>query len=76
MQIRYVEQGAGPPVILLHGNTGTLDPAVSEVEPLKKAHPQIKTLVLEGATHGGEQGVLRRTETMTALREMWDETRR
>ena len=34
---------------------GTLDPAVSEIEPLRKANPQIKTLVLEGATHGGEQ---------------------
>lgn len=54
---------------------GTLDPAVSEVEPLKKAHPQIKTLVLEGATHGGEQGVLRRPETMKALRELWSGTR-
>jgi len=50
---------------------GTLDPAVSDVEPLKKAHPQIKTLVLEGATHGGEQGVLRRAETLAALRTMW-----
>jgi pimeloyl-ACP methyl ester carboxylesterase len=54
---------------------GTLDPAVSEVEPLRKAHPQIKTLVLEGATHGGEQGVLRRPETMTALRELWSRGR-
>jgi pimeloyl-ACP methyl ester carboxylesterase len=50
---------------------GTLDPSVSEIEPLKKAHPQIKTLVLDGVTHGGEQGVLRRSETMTALRELW-----
>jgi pimeloyl-ACP methyl ester carboxylesterase len=50
---------------------GTLDPAVTDVEPLKKAHPQIKTLVLEGATHGGEQGVLRRLETMKALQELW-----
>jgi pimeloyl-ACP methyl ester carboxylesterase len=50
---------------------GTLDPSVSQVEPLRKAHPQIKMLVLEGATHGGEQGVLRRPETMTALRELW-----
>ena len=50
---------------------GTLDPAVSQVEPLRKAHPQIKMLVLEGATHGGEQGVLRRPETMTALKELW-----
>jgi pimeloyl-ACP methyl ester carboxylesterase len=55
--------------------TGTLDPAVSEVEPLRKAHPQIKTLVLEGATHGGEQGVLRRPETMAALRELWSAAR-
>ena len=54
---------------------GTLDPAVSEVEPLRKAHPQIKMLVLEGATHGGEQGVLRRPETMIALGELWSSTR-
>lgn len=52
---------------------GTLDPAIDEVEPLKKAHPQIKTVVLEGATHGGEQGVLRRHETLAALRELWEQ---
>ena len=50
---------------------GTLDPAVSEVEPLRKAHPHIKMLVLEGATHGGPQGVLRRPEAMAALKELW-----
>jgi len=54
---------------------GTLDPAVSEVEPLRKAHPQIKMLVLDGATHGGEQGVLRRAETINALRELWSGAR-
>jgi pimeloyl-ACP methyl ester carboxylesterase len=54
---------------------GTLDPSVSEAEPLRKAHPRIKMLVLEGATHGGEQGVLRRTETMAALRELWQSAR-
>jgi pimeloyl-ACP methyl ester carboxylesterase len=54
---------------------GTLDLSVSEVEPLRKAHPQIKMLVLEGATHGGEQGVLRRPETMAALRETWARAR-
>jgi len=54
---------------------GTLDPAVAEVEPLRKAHPQVKMLVLEGATHGGEQGVLRRPETMKALRELWSSAR-
>lgn len=54
---------------------GSLDPSVSEVEPLRKAHPQIKTLVLEGATHGGEQGVLRRPETIAALGELWSGAR-
>ena len=51
---------------------GTLDPAVSEVEPLRKDHPQITMLVLEGATHGGEPGVLRRPETLPALRGLWE----
>jgi pimeloyl-ACP methyl ester carboxylesterase len=50
---------------------GTEDVAVTEVEPLEKAHPHIKTMVLKGATHGGEQGVLRRPETMAALRDLW-----
>jgi len=54
---------------------GTLDFAVTEVEPLRKAHPHIKMLVLEGATHGGEQGVLRRPETINALRELWSSAR-
>lgn len=54
---------------------GSLDPSVSEAESLRKAHPHIKTLVLEGATHGGEQSVLRRTETLTALRELWSSVR-
>jgi pimeloyl-ACP methyl ester carboxylesterase len=50
---------------------GSLDPSVSEAEPLRKAHPQIKIVVLDGATHGGEQSVLRRPETLAALRELW-----
>lgn len=54
---------------------GTLDPSASEVEPLRKAHPHINMLVLEGATHGGEQGVLRRPETLPALRALWSRGR-
>jgi pimeloyl-ACP methyl ester carboxylesterase len=50
---------------------GTLDPAVKDVEPLRRDHPQIKTLVLEGATHGGAASVLGRSELMSALRELW-----
>ena len=54
---------------------GSLDPSIAELEPFRKAHPQIKTLVLEGATHGGPQSVLLRPETITALRELWSSAR-
>jgi pimeloyl-ACP methyl ester carboxylesterase len=54
---------------------GSLDPGAADVEPLRKAHPQIKTLVLEGATHGGAQSVLLRSETTAALRELWSSAR-
>ena len=54
---------------------GSLDPSVLDVEPLRKDHPQIKTLVVEGATHGGKDSVLMRDETMKALRELWSSAR-
>ena len=54
---------------------GSLDPGKADVEPLKKAHPQIKTLIVEGATHGGPQSVIGRPEMMTALGELWAGTR-
>jgi pimeloyl-ACP methyl ester carboxylesterase len=55
---------------------GSLDSNVKDVEPLRRDHPHIKTLVVAGATHGGEQSVLRRPETVAALRELWLEGRR
>jgi pimeloyl-ACP methyl ester carboxylesterase len=54
---------------------GSLDPSVSDVEPLRKDHPQIKTLVVDGATHGGKDSILMREETMTALRQLWSSAR-
>ena len=54
---------------------GSLDPSIAELEPFRKAHPQIKTLVLEGATHGGAQSVLLRPETIAALKELWSSAR-
>jgi pimeloyl-ACP methyl ester carboxylesterase len=54
---------------------GTLDANVSDVRKLGADHPRIKLLVLEGATHGGEQSVLRRVETMPALRDLWSRAR-
>ena len=47
---------------------GSEDGNVSNVPALAKAHPQIRTLVVQGAQHGGEQGVMRRPEFMAALR--------
>jgi pimeloyl-ACP methyl ester carboxylesterase len=54
---------------------GSLDSNVKDVEPLRKAHPQIKTLIVDGATHGGEQSILRRPETIAALRALWASAR-
>jgi pimeloyl-ACP methyl ester carboxylesterase len=48
---------------------GSEDTSAAGVPELNKAHPQIRTLIVPGATHGGEQGVMRRPEFMTALRE-------
>jgi pimeloyl-ACP methyl ester carboxylesterase len=54
---------------------GSLDPGASDVEPLRKDQPQIKTLIVEGATHGGKDSVLMREETITALRDLWTSAR-
>jgi pimeloyl-ACP methyl ester carboxylesterase len=48
---------------------GSEDGNVSNVPALAKAHPQIRTLVVQGAQHGGEQGVMRRPEFTATLRE-------
>ncbi len=58
--------GARVPMIVLIGSE---DGSASNVPALAKAHPQIRTVVVEGAQHGGEQGVMRRPEFMVALRE-------
>ena len=50
---------------------GTADPGYPELAALAKAHPHIKTLAVQGAEHGGERSVLRRAETMDALRALW-----
>ena len=48
---------------------GSEDASASGVPVLAKAHPQIRTLIVQGAQHGGPQGVMRRSEFMAALRE-------
>lgn len=54
------------PMIVLIGSE---DGNASRVPALAKAHPRIRTLVIPGAQHGGEQGVMRRPEFMATLRE-------
>jgi pimeloyl-ACP methyl ester carboxylesterase len=46
---------------------GSEDRNAENVPALAKAHPEIRTLVIEGAQHGGERGVMRRPEFMAAL---------
>jgi pimeloyl-ACP methyl ester carboxylesterase len=48
--------------------TGSDDINAAGVPELNKLHPRIKTVVVEGAQHGGPQGVMRRAEFMAALR--------
>ena len=49
--------------------TGSEDASAAGVPELNKTHPQIRTLVVPGAQHGGPEGVMRRPEFMAALRE-------
>jgi pimeloyl-ACP methyl ester carboxylesterase len=55
--------------------TGSQDVSAAGVPELNKTQPQIRTLVVQGAEHGGPQGVMRRGEFMTALREFLAEKR-
>jgi pimeloyl-ACP methyl ester carboxylesterase len=48
--------------------TGSDDLNAAGIPELNKRHPQIKTVVVEGAQHGGPQGVMRRPEFLAALR--------
>ncbi len=48
---------------------GSEDASTPGLPAFAKAHPHIRTLIVPGAQHGGEQGVMRRPEFMAALRE-------
>ena len=54
------------PMIILIGSE---DANAGGVPAFVKAHPQVRTLIVSGAQHGGEQGVMRRPEFMATLRE-------
>ena len=51
------------------GIVGTLDPNKVGLEALKKLRPNLELIIVDGATHGGERGILRRPELIAAIRE-------
>lgn len=60
-----------PSIVLV----GSEDISAAGVPALNKTQPQIRTVVVQGAQHGGPEGVLRRSEFMSALQEFLDRAR-
>ena len=52
---------------------GSADSNLTDLKELQKVMPRMKTVVVEGATHGGDRGILRRPESLSALRQFLDE---
>jgi pimeloyl-ACP methyl ester carboxylesterase len=50
------------------GLIGSADPNLAAMNHLKSVLPALKVVVIEGATHGGERGALRRPEFVDNLR--------
>ena len=55
--------------------TGSEDMSAAGVPELNKTQPQIRTVVVQGAQHGGPEGVMRRAEFMSTLREFLAQAR-
>ena len=51
------------------GIIGSDDPGLAGLQKVGKLMPAMKVIVVEGAAHGGDRGILRRPEFLTALRE-------
>jgi hypothetical protein len=49
--------------------TGSEDISAAGVPALNKSQPQILTVIVPGAQHGGPEGVMRRREFTTTLHE-------
>ena len=52
------------------GVVGTLDGYLPDFQALKKLRPDVKIVVVDGATHGGDHAASRRPEFITAIREL------
>jgi len=51
------------------GIIGSADPSVGTMNDLKTVMPALTVVVVQGAEHGGERGILRRGEFLSAVRE-------
>ena len=51
------------------GVVGSLDGNLKDFEELKRLRPDVKVVVIEGATHSGDRGASRRPEFIGAVRE-------
>jgi pimeloyl-ACP methyl ester carboxylesterase len=51
------------------GVVGSLDGMRAGMERLKKLRPDMQLVIVDGATHGGERGILSRPELIAALRQ-------
>jgi len=52
------------------GVVGTLDDYLRDFQELKKLRPDVKLVIVESATHGGDRGAGRRPEFIAAVREL------
>jgi pimeloyl-ACP methyl ester carboxylesterase len=60
--------GISVPVIAVVGNQ---DPTQAGLEAFKKVKPNLTLVIVDGATHVGERGILRRTEMIAAVRQFF-----
>jgi pimeloyl-ACP methyl ester carboxylesterase len=51
------------------GIAGSADPLLVSLEDLKKLRPGLKLIVVDGATHSGDRGIVRRAEFVAAIRD-------
>ena len=52
------------------GVVGSLDPYLADFRALKELRPEMRLVVVDGATHGGERAAGRRPEFITSVREL------
>jgi pimeloyl-ACP methyl ester carboxylesterase len=52
------------------GVVGSLDRYLADFQALEKLRPAMRLVVIDGASHGGERGAMRRPEFVAAVREL------